>query len=145
MNVTNLVPTARRRLVRERVCVCVCVCVCCLALPCFVFCLCVCRLSFTVVSPLEMDGLVGCGESVDRMCSRLCPSPAHIQNTNTFFFSHINIIQQELVQSEDPQCSVRRPFMLVVNQTLGLQALGGLISQPLLDHNITNFRAMGGK
>lgn len=46
---------------------------------------------------------------------------------------------------EDPQCSVRRPFMLVVNQTLGLKALGGLISQPLLDHGITNFRAVGGK
>lgn len=54
------------------------------------------------------------------------------------------ILQQELVAAEDPQCDVRRPFMLVVNQTLGLQALGGLISQPLLDHNITNFRAMGG-
>jgi len=34
--------------------------------------------------------------------------------------------------------------MLVVNQTIGLEALGGLMSQPLLDHNITNFRAMGG-
>jgi hypothetical protein len=49
------------------------------------------------------------------------------------------------VAVEDPQCSVRRPFMLVVNQTLGLKALGGLISQPLLDHGITNFRAVGGK
>lgn len=46
--------------------------------------------------------------------------------------------------AEDPQCSVRRTFMLVVNQTLGLEALGGLISQPLLDHDITNFRAVGG-
>jgi len=49
---------------------------------------------------------------------------------------------QELAP-EDPSCSITRPFMLVINQTLGLEALGGLISQPLLDHNITNFRAMG--
>jgi hypothetical protein len=53
-------------------------------------------------------------------------------------------LQEELVTTEDPQCSVVRPFMLVVDQTLGLEALGGLISQPLLDHKITNFRAMGG-
>ncbi len=46
--------------------------------------------------------------------------------------------------TEDPHCSIVRPFMLVVNQTIGLEALGGLMSQPLLDHNITNFRAMGG-
>ncbi len=44
---------------------------------------------------------------------------------------------------EDPSCAVMRPFMLVINQTLGLEALGGLISQPLVDHNISNFRAMG--
>ena len=49
---------------------------------------------------------------------------------------------QELAP-EDPSCAVTRPFMLVINQTLGLEALGGLISQPLLDHNITSFRAMG--
>lgn len=49
----------------------------------------------------------------------------------------------EALASDDPLCAVTRPFMLVINQTMGLSALGGLTSQPLLDHHITSFRAVG--